>query len=133
MSSLKRATVVLLYTVLINYAAQIPYYLHQYYFPYHAQPNWSGVALLALTFVWFLFGYVRYVRGKRYGWGLLLSFLVAQVIFYGYSVLLSFVGGGALAQLQTPSPFIRVIFSIGYLNFAVALYYVAWLLVKRTR
>lgn len=131
MSVHKRSTAALLYVVIANYVAQIPYYLHQYYFPHHAAPNWSGVALLALTLIWFLVGYIRFVRGKRYGWSLLFTFLGAQVIFYGHAHLLGFVGGGAVAQLSTHSQFLLVIFLIGYLNFVVAVYYLVWLLFKR--
>lgn len=129
----KKSMAVLLCVVLLNYVTQIPYYLHQYYYPYHEAPNWSGAALLALTLIWFLAGYIRFLGGKRYGWSLLLSFLAAQIIFYGHSWLLSFVGGGAIAQLRTHSPFLLVVFLIGDLNFVVALYSFIWLLFKRAR
>lgn len=121
---------VLLAVVLLNYAAQIPYYLHQYYYPRHLPPSLIGSVLLAITFIWFLLGYLWYVRGRRYGMGLLLSFLVTQVLFYGHSVVLGlFTGGGAVAQLETPSPFLLAIFLIGDINFVAAIYY-AWRLAK---
>jgi hypothetical protein len=129
----KKYTLVLLCVVLLNYVAQIPYYLHQYYFPHHLAPNWSGVALLVLTLIWFLFGYFRFVNGNRFGRSLLLSFLLAQVIFYGHSLVFSFFGGGMIAQLRTHSPFLLVVFLIGDLNFLVALYYFLWLLFKRQK
>jgi len=119
----------LLAAVLLNYAAQIPYYLHQYYFPRHLPPNLLGVALLSATFVWFLAGYSMFIRGKKYGRGLLLSFLTAQVLFYGHAIVFGLVNGsGIVAQLKTHSSFLFVIFLIGYINFTVAAYYLARLL-----
>ncbi|NMH96540.1 hypothetical protein [Pseudonocardia acidicola] len=118
----------LVVAVLVNYAAQIPYYLHQYY---PGAPSWPGLALLALTFVWFLAGYRSYVRSRPYGYALLLTYLAAQVLFYGHSVLLSVMHGGhagAVAQLSSPSPFLVVIFAIGYLNFVVAVWALVWLI-----
>ncbi|WP_206915906.1 hypothetical protein [Alicyclobacillus suci] len=63
----KKSMAALFFAVILNYVAQVPYYFHQYYFPHHIAPNWSGVALLVLTLIWFLVGYFRFVDGKRYG------------------------------------------------------------------
>ena len=130
MASKPKPLAVLFWVVILNYLAQIPYYVHQYYRPRHLAPNWSGTALLVLTLVWFLLGYFRYIQAKRYGFGILLSFLIVQVLFYGHAILFSLAGQGAIAQLGTHSPFLFVIFSIGYLNFFVAAYY-AYKLMKR--
>jgi hypothetical protein len=119
----------LLAAVALNYLAQIPYYFHQYYSGRHLAPSWPGTFLLLLTFVWFLAGYTRFVRGKKYGVGLLLSFLAAQILFYGHAIIFGLInGGGAVAQLKTHSPFLFVIFLIGYINFGVAAYYLVRLL-----
>jgi hypothetical protein len=123
-----KSTVPLAAAVIANYAAQVPYYLHQYYFPHHQVPATAGVVLLGLTLLWFLTGYGLYLWGRRYGTATLLAFLLAQVLFYGHSVILGLLtGGGAEAQLTTNSRFLQVIFSIGYLNFLVATFYVYWL------
>lgn len=91
-------------------------------------PSWPGVLLLSLTLLWFIAGYMSYVSGKRYGKGLLMSFLAAQVLFYGHAIVFGFMNGsGAEAQLKTHSPFLFVIFLIGYINFAVAAWYLLWL------
>jgi len=125
----KRRLPALLAVVLLNYLAQIPYYLHQYYFPRHLPPNSTGATLLFVTFVWFLVGYIMFVRDKKYGKGLLLSFLAAQVLFYGHAIAFGLINGsGIVAQLTTHSPFLLVIFLIGYINFAVAAYYLIQLL-----
>ncbi len=131
--AIKRHLPVLLAAVLLNYAAQIPYYLHQYYFPRHILPNFVGTALLTATLVWFLVGYSMFVRDKKYGKGLLLSFLVAQVLFYGHAIIFGLINeSGIVAQLKTHSPFLFVIFLIGYINFAVAGYYFVRLLRKNS-
>lgn len=127
----QKSLTVLFWVVILNYLAQVPYYFHQYYFSRHLAPNWPGAALLAFTLGWFLLGYFRYIRHKRYGFGVLLSFLVVLVLFYGHAILFSFAGQGAIAQLRTHSPFLFVIFSIGYLNFFVAAYYIYKLLLHK--
>lgn len=132
MKRMVRPTLVLLGAVAVNYTAQIPYYLHQYYFPHHQTPSVVGTLLLGLTLSWFIVGYSRYVLEKRDGWGILLGFLLAQVLFYSHSVVLGLLtGGGVEAQLTTKSHFLLVIFSIGYVNFLVSSYYVFWLLRHR--
>ena len=74
-------------------------------------------------------GYRMFIRGEKYGRGLLLSFLIAQVLFYGHAIVFGLINGsGTVAQLRTPSPFLLVIFLIGYLNFVVAVYYLIQLL-----
>ena len=83
----------LLLTVLLKYVAQRPYYVHQYYFPHHATPSLTGALLLTFTFIWFLVGYGWFLYGTRYGRRLLLSFLLAQILFYGYSIILSLLTG----------------------------------------
>jgi len=117
-------TLPLLLAVGVNYMAQIPYYLHQYYIGRHLLPSLSGTAMLLLTFSWFVAGYVLFIRRKRYGRAVLLSFLAAQVVFYGHAIALGFINrGGIVAQFNTHSRFLFVIFLIGYINFAAAAYY----------
>ena len=118
----------LLAAVTLNYVAQIPYYIHQYYIVRHVPPSLPGTFLLLLTLLWFLAGYIMFIGDGKYGKGLLLSFLATQVLFYGHAIILGLItGGGALAQLKTHSLFLFVIFLIGYINFGTAAYYLAWL------
>lgn len=132
MTQKRRRLDVLLAAVLLNYIAQIPYYLHQYYFPRHLVPSLPGTAALVVTFAWFLVGYLGYITGKKYGLPVLLTFLATQVLFYGHAIILGILlGGGIVAQLQTHSPLLFVVFVIGYLNFAVAGYYLYWLIRHR--
>ena len=128
------STLVLAGVVALNYAAQVPYYLHQYYLPHHQPPSPVGIVLLGMTLLWFVIGYSRFVMRKSYGFGILLGFLLTQVVFYGHAVVLGILAGaGAEAQLKTHSRFLLVIFSIGYVNFLVAAYYVYWLLRRGRR
>jgi hypothetical protein len=109
---------VLLWTTLVNYIAQIPYYLYNDYFPRHALPTASGVVLLGLTLGWFLAGYISYEQNKNYGYKLLISFLITESLFYFYTL----VSGAFFFQLQNPSVIIKIIFIIGYINGAMAAY-----------
>jgi len=73
-----------------------------------------------------------YVANKKHGKGILLSFLAAQVLFYGHAIIFGLVNGsGAVAQLKTHSQFLFVIFLIGYINFGVTACYIVWLLQKQ--
>lgn len=110
----------LFWITIVNYIAQIPYYLYNYYFPYHVLPTVSAVVLLGLTLVWFLSGYFRTVRKSKYGFALLVSFLSVEALFY----LHSFLFGAFFFQMQNPHPIIKTVFIIGYISGGVACYYV---------
>lgn len=100
-----------------NYLAQIPYYSRIYYFPRHAPPSPTGVALLGLTLVWFLAGFVGLARGQRVGFWLLLTYLVAVVAFYLGNLINQVAHGYApFFHLQTHDPVLFMVFGIGYLN-----------------
>lgn len=110
----------LVVVVLINYAAQVPYYVILYS---PRPPSLLGTALLVVTLVWFVAGFLRYRRRLPFGTGLLLGFLAAEVLFYGGLILLALVTGGragAGAQLTEPDPRLWAIFAVGYANFAIA-------------
>lgn len=115
----------LLWVTLLNYVAQIPYYLHNYYFPYHVPPTLSSILLLGLTLAWFLLGYFGFRKGRSFGFYVLVSFLIVEALFY----LHSFVFGAFFFQLQNPSLLIRAVFVYGYLSGAVAGWY-AYLLIR---
>lgn len=124
LKSLVTLRLLLLVTV-INYIAQIPYYLHNYYFRYHLAPTASSIALLGGTLVWFLIGYIGTTHHKKYGYGTLLSFLAVEALFYAHTLL----SGVFLQQLHNPSMVINAVFVIGYISGITAGMYV-WLLVR---
>lgn len=116
---------ILLWVTVVNYLAQIPYYLHNYYFPYHVPPSLSAVVLLGITLIWFVAGYIGTKRKKHYGYYLLLSFLLAEALFYFHTI----VFGAFIFQLQNPSLLIKAVFFMGYVSGITAAYY-AYALVR---
>jgi hypothetical protein len=110
----------LFWVTIANYVAQIPYYLYNYYFPYHVLPTLSSIVLLGATLAWFLVGYVGVQYKWKYGYAVLITFLCIEALFY----LHSFVFGAFFFQMQNPNPIIKSVFVVGYLSGAVAGYYV---------
>ncbi len=111
-----------------NYLAQIPYYLHVYYFPRGAAPAWGGTLLLGTTLAWFLAGFVLLARGSRIGYWLLLSFLLVEVTFYLRNMLTQVTHGFApFFHLQTRDPILFIVFGMGYLNLLCGLYFLVFL------
>jgi hypothetical protein len=101
-----------------NYLAQIPYYLHQYYLPRHAQPPVFGTLLLLATLVWFLLGWTLLARrGSQAGFWLLATFLLAEFAFYFLNMVNQMAHGFApFFHLSNSDPLLVVVFAIGYLN-----------------
>ena len=113
---------------LINYIAQIPYYIH-FYFVHHAAPAPLGLLFLLATLVLFLVGYFFMLRAQRIGVWLVVLFLVLE--FGGY--LLHNLTGAFLQDLPLNDPLFFTVSLIGYLNFAVAfVYLVAMAIARRT-
>jgi hypothetical protein len=113
---------------LLNYIAQIPYYIH-FYFIHHAAPAPLGLLFLLATLVLFLSGYVLTLRMKRAGAWLLLLFLLLE--FGGY--LLHNLTGAFLKDLPLNDALFFTVSIIGYLNFMVSfIYLIAMALGRRT-
>lgn len=114
-----------------NYLAQIPYYLHLYYFPHGALPNLRGSLMLGLTLLWFVAGYTLLARGRVAGYWLLFSFLFTEVGFYLFNVVNRVANGfPAFMDLQTHDPLLWIVFLIGYINMLVGLYFLASLVIN---
>ena len=109
----------LLWVTILNYCAQVPYYFDNYYIPYHVLPSLRGLVLLGLTLVWFSIGYVGVLKNHRYGYYVLLSFLIVEALFYIFSL----ISGTFLFQMQNHSLLIKIIFSIGYISGITSAYY----------
>ncbi len=114
--------------VVANYAAQVPYALHLYGTRYDR----AGVAVLALTLVWFLAGFLLLVRRSPLGYPLTLSFLVVDFGFYLFNIVNSSVHGfGPLYHLsRLGDPVLWTVFLVGYVNF-VAAGYLIWRLLRQ--
>jgi hypothetical protein len=114
---------------LANYAAQVPYFAHNYYSPHHPFPGLRAVALLGLTLAWFAVGLAGFLRGRRWGLAVLISFLAAEALFYAGT----FASGAFIFQLHNHSDLIKLVFITGYASGAVAAYYAGRLLWDRWR
>jgi hypothetical protein len=104
--------------ILANFLAQVPYYLHLYYGRQALLTSVRNGVPLVTVFALFLLGYVLLMRQHRAGYWLMVLFLTMDFAFYLWNT----VGGvrhgyGLFFQLHNPDLTLRVIFSIGYLNF----------------
>jgi hypothetical protein len=117
---------VLFAITILNYLAQIPYYIH-FYGVHHVAPSLLGVALLACTLILFLAGYFLTLRNRRFGWWLLVGFLLLEFGFY----VLHNISGAFLQDLPVSDPLFLVVSLIGYLNTVVALIYLIVLIRAR--
>jgi hypothetical protein len=109
----------LLGITLLNYIAQIPYYIH-FYGVYHGIPNPLGVVIfLVATLALFLVGYFLTLQMKRFGGWLLLAFLALEFVGYlGHNL-----SGAFLRDLPTNDPLFFTVSLIGYLNLAASFIY----------
>ncbi len=133
--ALRRASVlrVVVPAVAADYAAQVPYYLHQYDATRHAPPSLPGTAMLAATLLWFALGIVGLRCGSARGYWLLVSFLAVESLFYLQTQAVQVVSGhGVLLYVLHPSdPVLFVVFGIGYVNLVAAGWAVCYLLRHR--
>ena len=125
-----------MYAILVvvgaNYLAQIPYYLYLYYLPYRALPPLFGTSLLAVTFVWFLAGWLLLARrGSRTGYWLLQTFLLTEFVFYFLNMANQVAHGFApFFHLQNRDPLLFTVFAIGYLNMVGGFAFIIFLVLR---
>jgi hypothetical protein len=118
----------LIVVTLANYAAQVPYYLHNDYSGAHPLPGLRAVLLLAATLAWFAVGLAGITRNRSWGFGVFISFLITEAFFYAMSLAI----GAFIFQLDNPSILLKAIYAIGYVSGAVAAYY-AYRLIRERR
>jgi hypothetical protein len=82
-----------------------------------------------LTLAWFLIGYFGLRTHRRFGYWVLLSFVLVEGLFYLRTLLF----GAAAFQLDNPSVVIRIVFMIGYATGIVSLVYFAALIIFGAR
>lgn len=124
---MKKHLHILLWVVLLNYLAQIPYAIHLYH--NLAKTNLSGAALLGLTFLLFLVSYLLLIRNKVMGYIGMIAFLSIEFLFYLGNFISSILHGYApFFQLANPDPILWVVFFIGYVNFIATGYFLYYLL-----
>lgn len=118
----------LLVIMIVNYLAQIPYFLHNYYFPHHIIPGLRAGGLLGFTLIWFIVGYIAFKKKMKHGYAILISFLIVQALFYAMALL----SGAFIIQLRNHSALIKGVFLIGYISGITAAYF-AWQLMRTHR
>jgi hypothetical protein len=124
----RKALLILFIMTLINYVAQIPYYIH-FYGVYHVAPAPLGVVLLTLTLVFFLAGYWLTIAQWPGGGWILLLFLLTEVVFYIFHNL----SGAFLKDVPLNDLLFLIVSLIGYLNTIVPLLYLIAMLKDHKR
>jgi hypothetical protein len=110
----------------LNYLAQIPYYIH-FYGVHQVAPTPFAVLFLLVTFALFLAGYLLLLQAKPAGGWLLLLFLLLECGGY----LLHNLSGAFLQDLPTNDPLFFTVSLIGYLNFAASFVALLVLVINR--
>ena len=121
--------VVLFWVVIADYLAQIPYYVVNYYIPHQTPPTVSAIVLLGLTLAWFLVGYFGQRTHRRFGFWVLLSFLLIEGLFY----LRTLIFGPVAFQLDNSNLVVRIVFLIGYVTGVISLLYAAAIIAFRAQ
>ena len=118
--------------ILLNFVAQIPYYLHLYYFRHHQPPNIVGSLLLGAVFALFVAGYALLSMHKRLGYVLLQTFLAMEFLFYFLSAVHSMMNGfEPFHQVENHDLLLRIVYGIGYLNLFASGYLLVLLFFNR--
>jgi hypothetical protein len=115
--------------VILDYLAQIPYYLVNDLEAHGNPPSVSSIVLLGLTLAWFLIGFFGYRARRGFGFWVLLSFLFVEGLFY----VVTLMTGTAALQLANPNPVNKAVFVIGYATGVFSLIYCVAIIVVRAR
>ncbi len=126
-------SIVLFFTVISNFIAQIPYYFHQYYQTHHLAPSLVGLSLMSLVLVWFISAYLLLRKQKKSGYYLMLTFLAIEFLFYLQTQISQLlISHRILLRVYRPdSLLLFIVFAIGYANFIAAAYFIGYLLRNR--
>jgi len=120
--------------ILLNFLAQVPYYLHLYYFRHHQPPNIVGSLLLGAVFALFVAGYALLAMHKPLGYVLLQTFLAMEFLFYFLSMVHSMMNGfEPFHQVENHDLLLRIVYGIGYLNLFASGYLLVLLFLNRSK
>ena len=118
--------------ILANFVAQIPYFFHLYYGKQSLAVSARSFLILGCIFAFFMTASVLFFNGRRAGYPLLLGFLTVEFLFYLWGLVSSLVHGiGLFFQIHNPDVLLRIIYSIGYVNFFAAGYFLFLLIRNR--
>ncbi len=116
--------------ILLNFIAQVPYYVHLYAGRQSAAVTARSSLIMGAVFAFFLAASWLLFTGQRSGYPLMLAFLAAEFLFYLFGLIMSSLHGFApFFQVDNPDVVLRVIYSIGYMNLFASGYFL-WLLVR---
>jgi len=131
--SIRIQVIVLFLLILASFIAQIPYYFHLYYNPTNLLAQARGVLIMSFVFMVFLLASLLLFKQKVLGYGLMLTFLTAEFLFYAWNTLGGVLHGyGLFYHLTDTDLLLRAIFAIGYVNLFASGYFLFLLLLKRT-
>ena len=131
--SIRIQVIVLFFLILANFIAQIPYYFHLYYNPNNLLGQARGVLIMSVVFAFFLLASLLLFKQKVLGYGLMVTFLAVEFLFYLWNTLGGVLHGyGWFYHLTNPDLLLRAVFAIGYINLFASGYFLLLLLLKRT-
>ena len=126
--------IILFLLILANFIAQIPYYLHLYYNPNNVLAQAKGGLLLLFVFGVFLLASILLFKRQVLGYWLMVIFLAVEFLFYLWNTIGEVIHGyGLFFHLNNPDLLLRAVFAIGYVNLFASGYFLALLLLKRSR
>ncbi len=119
-------------TILANFIAQIPYFLHLYATPQHPFPDLKSSLLMGSVLALFLAGYGLMQRRVKAGYYVLVFYLSVEFLFYLWNIAGGVVHGyGLFFHLGDRDPILWAVNAIGYVNFFAAGYFLLLLITKR--
>lgn len=131
-NKIMRQVGILFALVLANFMAQIPYFFHLYY---RSQPlfiSMRSFLVLGFVFAFFLAASFLLFYRQRIGYFLMVAFLSVEFLFYLWGLVGSTLHGYMLFfQLNNPDLLLRIVYSIGYLNFFASGYFLYLILRHR--
>ncbi len=121
---------VLFALILLNFVAQVPYYIHLYAGRQAVAVTARSSLIMGAVFAVFLLASWLLFTGQRPGYPLMVAFLAVEFLFYLFGLITSTLHGFApFFQVGNPDVVLRVIYSIGYMNLFASGYYI-WLLIR---
>ncbi len=120
---------VLFALTLLNFLAQIPYFIHLYLGRQSLVITLRSCLIMGSVLAFFLIASYLLFTGRRPGYALMLIFLAVEFLFYLFGVISSTIRGlGPFFQVRNPDVILRIVYSIGYVNLFVAGYFLVLLL-----
>jgi hypothetical protein len=118
--------------ILVNFIAQVPYFFHLYYGSQSWLINLRSFVILGSVFAFFLVGSILLFKRRRSGYWLMVIFLSVEFLFYFWGAILSALRGlGFFPQIYNPDLWLRIIYSIGYMNLFASGYFLFLLIFRK--